>query len=49
VVRGAGAGVPRGATLGDVALAPESSSIVGLGISRLYLLGSPSSSPPPII
>jgi hypothetical protein len=33
-------GVPESATLGDAALAPGSSSPVGLGVSGLLLLGS---------
>jgi hypothetical protein len=41
VVRGVGAGISGGA-----ALAPLSSSTIGLGVSGLYLLGSPSSSSP---
>jgi hypothetical protein len=41
VVRGVGAGISGGA-----ALAPLSLSTIGLGVSGLYLLGSPSSSSP---
>jgi hypothetical protein len=48
VVHGAGAGVPGCAALGDMAPAPGSSSDVGLGISGLYLSGSPGSPPLPI-
>jgi hypothetical protein len=48
VVRGADAGVPVSVAPGDAAIALESSSAAGLGVSRLYQLGSPSSSHPTI-
>jgi hypothetical protein len=48
VVRGTGAGIPESATLGDEAPAPGSSSVMGPGISGLYLPSSPGSPPPPI-
>jgi hypothetical protein len=45
VVRGVGACIPGSAASADKAPTPRSLSAVGLGISRLYLLGSPSSLP----
>jgi hypothetical protein len=48
VTRGAGTGVPENVVPGDVARAPEFSGDACLGVSGLYLLGSPSFSPPPI-
>jgi hypothetical protein len=43
-----GAGVPESAAPGDMTPVPRSSSAVGLGVSGLYLPGSPDSHPPPI-
>jgi hypothetical protein len=48
VVHDTGAGVPGSAALGDLAPVPGSSSTMGLGVSGLYLPGSPSAPPPPI-
>jgi hypothetical protein len=48
VVHDAGAGVPGNAALGDVASAPGSSSTMSLGLSGLYLPGSPGAPAPPI-
>jgi hypothetical protein len=47
-VRGAGAGIPGSAALGDVTLATEPSSIFGSGVSGLYLPCSSGLLPPPI-
>jgi hypothetical protein len=47
VVRGVGTSVPESVAPGDMTLAPGSSSVVGPGISGLYLSGSPGSPPPP--
>jgi hypothetical protein len=48
VMHGTDVGVPERAAPGDAAPAPRSSGAAGLGISGLYLLGSPSFLPPPI-
>jgi hypothetical protein len=47
VVHDTSASIPGNATLGDVALALESSSTMSLGVSGVYLSGSPGSPPPP--
>jgi hypothetical protein len=47
-MRNAGVGVLGSATPGDVAPAPGSSRTVGLGVSGLYLPGSPIFLPLPI-
>jgi hypothetical protein len=47
-VCGAGAGIPGSAAVGDTTPTPGSSSVVGPGVSRLYLPGSPGSLPLPI-
>jgi hypothetical protein len=43
-----GVGVPGSATPGEVALAPASLGVIGLGESRLYLSASPGFPPLPI-
>jgi hypothetical protein len=43
-----GVGVLRSAISGDAAPTPRSSGAAGLGVSRLYLLGSLDFLPPPI-
>jgi hypothetical protein len=48
VVRGTGASVPGSAAPGDATPTSEFSSTVSLGVSRLYLPGSPDAPPPPI-
>jgi hypothetical protein len=47
-MHGAGIGVPRSTTLGDVTLGPGSSSAMGPRVSRLLLLGSHGSPSLPI-
>jgi hypothetical protein len=48
VMRGVDIGIPRSSTLGDATLAHGSLGIVGLGVSRLLLLGSHDFPHPPI-
>jgi hypothetical protein len=48
MVRGIGTDMPKLTAQGDAVLAPESLGVVGPGIARLHLLGSPGPLFPPV-